>query len=311
LVFGDNGDPIPATGGQIGGLINAQTNYITPAVQAIDAVAAGLISSVNTISSQGQGQTGFSSVTGTTQDLDPTAALNSSTAGLAFPPTNGSFDLYMTDATTGQTTTQQINVNLSGQGTQTTLNSLAASISAAGGGTVTGSVNAAGNLVISSSDPNVTFSFGQDTSGTLAGLGINTFFTGSNAGDIGVNTTVQNDPGLLATGQGNVAGSNQNAQALALAGAASAAQLGGESVNDYYQNYIGNLASASSTVSNNSTAQTAVYNALYSQQQSLSGVSMDQETVNLMQYQRAFEGSANFITIVNQMMATVTALITE
>lgn len=307
ILFANSGDVMNVTGGQLGSLLGANANYLEPAVQTVDQVAAGLISAVNEVHTQGQGTTGFSSVTGTTDVLDPTAALNgpASTTGIAFPPGNGSFDLYITDATTGETTTQQVNVNLSGNGTPDSLNSLAANINAAGNGAVTASVNASGQLTIASNDPNVTFGFGNDSSGVLSALGINTFFTGNDASNIAVNNVLLSDPSKLAAGQDNEPGSNTNAQALSLVGNAAVSQLGGQSLNDYYTNYIGTLAAHAQNASDNATAQSTIYNSIYNQQQAISGVSMDEEAVNLTKYQRAFEGSAQFITVVNELMQTV------
>jgi flagellar hook-associated protein 1 len=311
LVFADNGDTLPVSGGSIGALMNARDNYIAPAVGTIDSLAAGLINTVNTIHSQGQGLAGFASVQGTTQVLDPTAALNASTTvtGIAFPPTNGTFNLNITDAISGQTTSKQISVNLSGQGTQTTLNSLAASITAAGGGNVSATVNSAGNLVMASANQNITFGFGNDTSGALAALGINTFFTGKDASSIGVNNVLTADSDYLATGQDNVAGSNRNAQALALAGGIAVSGLSGKSLQDYYTNYTGNLAAQAKNVSDDVKAQGILHDTLSSQVQSISGVSMDEETINLMNFQQAYQGTARYINVINQMMQTVLTLV--
>ncbi len=310
VTFG-NGNGINVTGGQLGSLINAQTSYLNPAVQAVDSIASGLISAVNAIHTQGQPSSGFSNVTSATQVTDPTAALNAGQAanGITFAPTNGTFNLYLTNAATGQTTTQQIGVNLSGQGTQTSLNSLAASITAAGGGTVTATVNTNGTLSIASSDSNVTFGFGEDSSGVLAGLGINTFFTGTDATNIGVNSVLTNDPSMLATGRGNIPGSNTNAQALSIAGSAGVSPLGGMSLTDFYSDYITGLATQAQNVSDDATAQTTIQQSLQAQQQSISGVSMDEEAVNLTKYQRAYEGSAQFINVVNQLMQTLLTMV--
>jgi len=317
VVYGDTGDQANVTGGQIGGLITARDGYVTPAISTIDTIAGGLINAVNTVYSQGQGATGFGpSLTGTTTVMDPNAALNATTAqtGIAFPPTNGTFNLYITDTTSTPpvVTTQQINVNLTGQGTQTSLNSLAASITAAGGGVIKAD-GSTGQLVITSNNPDVTFGFGQDTSGALAALGVNTFFTGSNASNIAVNNVIQNNPALLATGRYNqstgTTDSQANATALSTAGSAALSMLGGQSLTDYYTNYIGSLATQAQNVGNNVTATGTIQSTLLAQQQSVSGVSMDEETVNMMQYQRAFEGSARFITVVDEMMQDVLGLI--
>jgi flagellar hook-associated protein 1 FlgK len=309
--FADNGDPIAVTGGKLGALIEARDSYLTPAVQTVDSVAAGLISAVNAIHTQGQGLTGFSSVTGTTRVMDSTAALNAGedTTGLAFTPKNGSFNLYIKNEQTGEITTKQISVNLSGVGTQTSLSSLASSITTAGGGNVTGTVNANGRLVIASNDSNVTFGFGEDTSGVLATLGINTFFTGTDATDIGVNSVLTKDSSMLATGRGNVTGSNGNAQALALGGSAAVSILNGKSLTEFYGSYIGTLSAQAKNVSDDATAQKAIYDTIYAQQQAISGVSMDEEAINLTKYQRAFQGTARFITVVDELMQTVLGLV--
>jgi flagellar hook-associated protein 1 FlgK len=277
----------------------------------VDSVAAGLISAVNAIHTQGQGLTGFSSVTGTTRVMDSTAALNAGedTTGLAFTPKNGSFNLYIKNEQTGEITTKQISVNLSGVGTQTSLSSLASSITTAGGGNVTGTVNANGRLVIASNDSNVTFGFGEDTSGVLATLGINTFFTGTDATDIGVNSVLTKDSSMLATGRGNVTGSNGNAQALALGGSAAVSILNGKSLTEFYGSYIGTLSAQAKNVSDDATAQKAIYDTIYAQQQAISGVSMDEEAINLTKYQRAFQGTARFITVVDELMQTVLGLV--
>ncbi|HVT80253.1 MAG TPA: flagellar hook-associated protein FlgK, partial [Phycisphaerae bacterium] len=281
LTFGDNGDTMNASGGKIGALLTSRDTYLTPAIQTVDQIASGLISAVNAIHSQGQGLSGFTTLTAANQVIDPTAALSAgkTITNLDFTPVNGTFNLYVTDSTTGQTTTKQIGVNLSGQGTQTTLNSLAASITAAGGGTVTATVNANGKLVISSSNQNVKFGFGEDTSGALASLGLNTFFTGKDASDIAVNNVLLTDPSMLAAGRNNVTGSNANAQAIALAGSAAVKLLNGKSLTDFYSDYIGDLSAHAKNISDDVTTQGAIHDTLFAQQQSISGVSMDEEAV--------------------------------
>ncbi|HWB98609.1 MAG TPA: flagellar hook-associated protein FlgK, partial [Bryobacteraceae bacterium] len=99
LQFADNGDNMNVSGGTLGALLTAQSQDVTPALNEIDSIAAGLIQAVNQIHTQGQGSAGFTSVTGTTQVTDPTAALNAptTTTGITFPPTNGTFNLYITD----------------------------------------------------------------------------------------------------------------------------------------------------------------------------------------------------------------------
>ena len=70
-------------------------------------------------------------------------------------------------------------------------------------------------MTISAIGANTQFAFGADTSGTLAALGINTFFTGSQAGSIGINNTVLQDPTKFAASSKGVGTDTTNAQTLA------------------------------------------------------------------------------------------------
>jgi len=313
VVVADSGTQLSISGGKIGGLIDARDNFINPAIKTLDTYAQALINTVNTIHSQGQGTSGFSSVTATSAAADPAAALNSSgnTANFSTTPVNGTFNFNVTDSTTGKTTTQQINVTLGGSGTQTTLNSLAASLTS---GSVTASVDSTGHLNIQSNSPNVTFSFGNDTSGTLTALGINTFFTGTNAATIGVNQTLTQNSKLLATdkldGSGNIL-SNANVSSLAYGNSSvTPGQLGGQSLQDFYTSYIGTLATQTQSASNDATTQGTAQTAIASQEQAYSGVNMDDESINLIKYQQAYQGTSRYISVVNTMMQDILSLIT-
>ena len=318
VTFADTGDPATVNGGQIGGLINARDNYVQPAIATVDTAAAGLINAVNTVHSQGVGLSGYSDTTGTTQVLNTTLPLNAgaSQTGINFPITNGTFTLYITDNVAGTVTPKQINVDLSGTGTPSSLDDIVNKINTAGGGVISAS-DTGGYLKITSSNKNVTFGFGQDTSGALAALGVNTFFTGKSALDIAVNSTLKNpehagDRAVCRSqqpGRTTSIDNQANTKLLSTAGNAAVSTLGGQGLTDYYTNYIGDLATHAQNVSNDLSATTTIQTTLSAQQQSVSGVSMDEETVNMMQYQRAFEGSARYINVVNQMMQDVLGLI--
>ena len=165
----------------------------------MNSFAGTLANEFNKVYSSGQGLTGYSQTTANNAVTAANVPLNQ--AGLAFTPTNGSFNIVVTNSQTGASNTTNIPVSLlgSGNGTATTLNSLAAAINNVSGlqAQVVG-----GKLNISSTGASTTFSFSNDTSGTLAALGINTFFTGSNADNIAVNNAVVQDPTKFAASSG-------------------------------------------------------------------------------------------------------------
>jgi flagellar hook-associated protein 1 FlgK len=74
---------------------------------------------------------------------------------------------------------------------------------------------------------------------------------------------------------------------------------------DAYQVTVNRLASAASAAKTGAEAAAAVKETLEAQREALSGVSMDEEAVNLMRQQRAFQGAARLVAAVDEMMKTI------
>jgi flagellar hook-associated protein 1 FlgK len=301
LLFGSDNGPVDATSGQLGATVAAQTQINTVQGQ-LNSLAGGLIFGLNSIYSSGQGLTGYSSVTGTNQVLNQTAALNSTAAGLPFQPVNGSFVVTTTNSQTGLSSSTLVPVNLTGQPTDTTLTSLTASLNAIPN--LSASVQG-GMLSIASTDPNTTITFSQDSSHVLAALGINSFFQGSNANNMAVNSTVAANPNLLAAAQNGDPGDNSNALAIANFPSTTQTVLGNQSWTNAYGSMINGIATTGASANSNVTSTQDIVEALQTQQQNVSGVSLDQETVNMLQQQRTYQGAAMFISTVNQMMQSL------
>jgi flagellar hook-associated protein 1 FlgK len=301
IEFSSDQSLVPVTSGQISALLTSQTQANTVMTQ-INNLAAGFISSVNDIHASGQGTDGFTSVTGTNQDLDPTAALNSTAAGLDFPPQNGSFVVNVTDTSTGLTSSTLVPVTLTGSSGDTTLNSLVTSLNAISGvqATISG-----GQLTITSTNANQTISFSQDTSNVLAALGINTFYQGDSAQNISVNSFLQSNPQFVAAAQNGSADDNSNALALANANNVAQSVLGGQTVQSAYESMINGVATTASTANNSASSTLDIVNSLQAQQQAVSGVSVDEETINLIKEQQAYAGAARVISTIDQMMTTL------
>jgi flagellar hook-associated protein 1 FlgK len=300
LVFKSNGGDMNVTSGQIGALMSVQ-QQINTNIDQVDTLAHNVIDQVNQIHASGQGLDGVSSVTASNTVNDATAALDSAQAGLKYTPTNGSFVVHVTQGASGLDTSTLVKVNLGGTG-GTSLNSLAASLNAISGvsATVTN-----GKLTISSTNPGATISFSQDSSGVLADLGVNTFFTGSDANNIAVNQTVSGNPDLLAASQNGDPVDNTNALALANLENSGVTALGGSTLQQNYQSIVNNIGAATANAQTNATATQDVTDTLTSQKASLSGVSLDEETMNLMQQQTAYQGAARLVSTINAMMQTL------
>ncbi len=304
IQFADNSAQATVTGGQIGGLLTAQ-NQINQVSGQVDSIAAAVIQGVNTVYSSGQGQSGYTTVTGTNPVGSSSAILSSSAAGLQFPPTNGSFVVTVTNTGTGQQSSTLIPVTLNGASTgQTTLSSLVSSLNDVSN--VSASI--VGNRLQIQSAAGTQITFSQDNSGTLAALGINTFFNGYSGGTIAVNSAVQNNPQLLAAAQNGEAGDNQTALAIASLGTTASATLNGQSINGNYQSLINQIGATAQTAQNEATATGSIASTLQTQQQSLSGVSINEETINLLQQQQSFQAAARLVSTVDTMMQSLLAI---
>jgi len=299
-----DGTKILVDSGSIGGLLRQREETVRPAIDELNTFAGQLIFQVNRVHSQGQGRSGFASVAGTYPVADATANLNSTAADLPFDVRNGSFFIHVTHTGTGIRTTHQINVD----GDSMSLDDLVTQINTVVGvPNVTAGINANRQLTLSANS-GYEFSFSDDTSGALAALGVNTFFTGSTAADIDVNQTLLNDPNMLAAGGGHVAGSNTTALTMADLQNVKFTELNGQSLREYWQLSINALAVKADAANSAVESSALVKDSLNAQIQSVSGVSLDEESINLLTYQRQFQAAARFISVIDEAMQTLLSI---
>ena len=289
--------------GTIGGLLRQRAETVDPAIDSIDEMARQLIFQVNRLHSQGQSDHAVSMMGGSYGVNDITANLNASASGLEFSTGNGSFLLHLTHAETGQRTVHEIAVD----GNAMSLQDLVNSVNAATGGQLTASINAARQLELQAA-PGFTLSFSQDSSGALAALGVNSFFSGQSASSISVVQALQDDPRLLAAGADHVPGSNGTAIAIANLQDERVSELGGRSLREYWQNQVSRLAVRASGADAAAGAASVVRESLHAQIQAVSGVSLDEEAINLLTFQRQFQAAARYISTIDEAMQTLLSL---
>jgi flagellar hook-associated protein 1 FlgK len=111
------------------------------------------------------------------------------------------------------------------------------------------------------------------------------------------------DPSLIAASSDGTAGSNGNAEAMyALS---SEPIINGQDPTDYYSGIVFNVGNDVSNASAEQNASSLVLQQLNDQRSEVSGVSLDEEAANMVQYQDAYSASAEVITTINDMMYTV------
>jgi flagellar hook-associated protein 1 FlgK len=108
------------------------------------------------------------------------------------------------------------------------------------------------------------------------------------------------DPSLIAASSDGTAGSNGNAEAMYALN--SQAVIGGQSPTDYYSGIVFNVGNDAANASAEQTASGLVLQQLNDQRSSISGVNLDEEAANMVQYQDAYAASAQVVTTINDMM---------
>ena len=317
-----DGTKLPINDGMIGALLSSRDATIVDTIEKLDELAAQLIFRVNRLHATGRNERGFTSLTSTLRVLPADRGLalndpnNTSLSGLPFGPTNGGFMVHVTSTATGATEIVRIDVDLDGinasgsAGFQddTSLDDITAALNAITG--LSATVSPDGRLSITAS-AGYEFSFAQDSSDVLATLGVNSFFEGTSAGDIAVRADLQADPTGVTLGRDENGTFVANGTALAIAGVQSEAleAFSGMSVDEFWAGAVSNLGVKAGAARTNADATRVVRESLQAQRDATSGVSVDEESLNLINYQRAYQGAARFIQIVHELTRTLISLV--
>lgn len=307
--FADDHSNLVLRDGKLFGILQARDQYLRDQFDRLDTLAAGLIYEVNRIHSTGVGLVGYEELLSNYAVDDPDAVLNSTAANLPFPLENGTFIVHVREQSTGQVITRQIEVDLDGlNDDDTTLASLAAALNGVPG--LSATVTSDNRLQLTA-DAGREIWFGEDSSGALAALGLASFFTGRNAGDIAVADRLREDPRLIAASLSGEVNDGDNAGRLArLADSTStSALLGQRSIPDYHETIISDLAVEAAAALTQHEAAEAVYEGLYAQRESVSGVSLDEEAVNLSKFERAYQAATRYLAVVDQLTSETLALL--
>ncbi|MGA9175664.1 MAG: flagellar hook-associated protein FlgK [Desulfobacterales bacterium] len=305
--------------GKLGGWLDTRDEVVAKYQLDLDALAKEFIWSVNQQHSQGVGLEGFSSVTGSYQATDTSAALNSTGLGFADKIVDGDFRvcLYDSNGNYDSDATLAIDADL------TTIDSIVTAINGIDGGTNISATVVDDKLQISSAN-GYTFAFSDDNSNVLAALGINTFFIGSDAAGMGVNDVIGLNKNNIAAAQISSDGamaSGNNANALAVTDLQNTALSISQSTCDringntqgsitstiegYYHSMVGSIGIASASVSRDRSFSELMVNELSNIRDSISAVSLDEEMTNLIAYQHAYAAAAKLISVSDEMLKTL------
>ncbi len=307
LAIAADGSSVNVVSGRAGALVELR-DKVGEVAGALSDLASNLILEVNHLHSQGQGLEGYTELTSANAVSDTGAALNSEAAGLAFKPVNGSFLIQVRRKSDGAVIRGDlVEVDLDGRGADDSLDSLVAKINGVSG--VTASV-VNGKLKIecvSKSDMEITFS--EDHSYVLAALGVNGYFTGKDAADIGVSGVLKSNTNLLAAASNGSKLDNTTAKEIYGLQSKSLSGLGNVNIKDAYGGMVSDLAVSAAAARSDAEASQAIMETLTTQRESLSGVSLDEEAINLIREQRAYQAAARVVAAIDEMMRTLLQMV--
>ncbi|MGA8182526.1 MAG: flagellar hook-associated protein FlgK, partial [Terriglobia bacterium] len=305
--------------GKLGGWLDTRDEVVGKYQLDLDALAKEFIWSVNQQHSQGAGLEGFSSVTGSNASNTGTG-LGTVASGLDYYDkiTGGAFNLWVYDATGAVVGSAPTSIAIDAT---TTLTDLCDEINNTAPNVTASITN--GQLTINA-DSGHTFAFSGDTSHVLAMLGINTFFTGSSAGNMGVNDSIglnQNNIAAGQVGQDGTISAGNNANALAVTDLQNRSmnisqwtcdRINGNTqgsttstIDDYYHSLVGSIGIASASASRDKSFSETMVNQISNIRDSISGVSLDEELTNLIKYQHAYAAATKLISTSDEMLNTL------
>ena len=315
------------SGGSLAGLLASRDTYLGEARERMDALAASLIWEVNFAHSQGAGLSHHQYLLGTYEAEYTDRALSQSGLSFADRLTGGSLSFALYDEATGDalgiTELDFSGVVATDGNTYATfdpsvhsLENVRDAINATYGGQLTASITD-GRLMLSAAS-GCSFECAGDSTGLLACLGLNTFFTGDDMESIAVNPDLLANAGRVNSGHGNGAGEvNQgdNTTALILAALRDTTvtlsttdwSMNG-SLSDCLANIVSKVGGDTATAKTRFTVSFALAQDLYERQQSVAGVNLDEEIITLNKLQDAFEAASKLIQTANEMFDIVLSL---
>jgi flagellar hook-associated protein 1 FlgK len=138
-----------------------------------------------------------------------------------------------------------------------------------------------------------------DTTNVLTALGLNTFFKGSDASTIGVTQYIQDDVSRIGAASSDSPGDNTNA--LRLADVQNNSATEDSSFRDFLSGIVSELGIDAQTKAGEEESFSSVLLNLENRRQALSGVSIEEEMINIIRFQQAFQASARYVTTMTEL----------
>jgi flagellar hook-associated protein 1 len=149
----------------------------------------------------------------------------------------------------------------------------------------------------------------SDTTGVLAALGINAFFSGRNASDISVCSDISDYPSRIAASIGADMTDNENILRLIQLQETQLEDLNSMTIGEFYRRMVTNIGldiSSKNILQDNTEA--AIQN-LTNRQSEISGVNINDEAAQLLVFEQMFQAMAKYLGTLQNSLSTIMELL--
>ncbi len=310
-------------GGKIAGWVDVRDTRIGSYLDSLNTLTEELTWQVNALHSEGVGLSSVTSMVGT---VDISADTDDLGADFIFSDrynSTGTFDIVAYDASGNVVSTSTINP------AGDTVADLMAEINTAAGTYVTASLTGgtSGNFQILA-DGAYTFVIKPtgttESSNALAIMGVNSFFSwGETSGatpdnditeTLGINSALTANSGLIAAGaldsDSNIAeGSNDVALAISDLQNTVITDIGGAGISttmdSYYSAFIAEVGVDVQNAVSNEKYNDTLLSQYIQRKESITGVNLDEEMVDVLRFQRLYQAAAKIIAVCDEMMQSL------
>jgi len=318
----DNSERVDVTSGKIGAILNGRGAHLTSVITKLDQLAAQTAFEINKLHSTGRNLQGLTTttahlaITPTDQSLAINDPNNQTFADLPFRAQSGGFLVQVRQTSSGATQSVRVNVDLDGvtsaglpgNDDDTTPEQIRAALDAVDG--IRATFTPEGRLKIEA-ETGYDFSFADDSSNVLAVLGVNSYFTGTDAASLQVRADLVADPTKVVTGRMSNGQFVENGTVLAIAQLQDRplASLSNQSISASWRDAVQAIGVVTSAAQVDAHAAGVIRDSIDAQRAAMSGVSVDEEAINLSNYQRAYQGAARLVQVTDELTQTLMSLI--
>ncbi|BBM84980.1 flagellar hook-associated protein FlgK [Candidatus Uabimicrobium amorphum] len=285
---------IDVKSGKLGGLLQLNNEILPQHTNRLNDLATNFAFEMNKIHATGIGkETGLTDTLSFVGASDPLANLDT----LNLPIQQGDLTVQLREIATGNISETTVSIDP----TTESLEDIRAKLDAVAN--INGTINANGQLGLQA-DAGFDFSFTADTSDFLASFQINSIFVGDDANNINVATQLE-DVNRLALAKSFSAGNNENSLLLQETLENNNSNLQDLNFSDFLGTSISEIGQQSQNLQNQENLQNSVIQNLENLRESVSGVSVDEELVNLNKFQRSFEASTRVFQTLNTLLQDI------